>query len=194
MKRVFVSKSVEACALEGAQAAGRDIHNHHTTLVQQEAREWQLQAEFAERTGIWCPKPAREWLEHLLVHHGFTVKQLARSWRNNSIGWSARSNTYCINAPRLEGTFLSALSLFCLYAVIEALVKFYTNTESGWLWDGVEALLQIASSMVLFTVMVGPLLQSRRTALAVRRACKQGMIDTSTPGNNEGETHDQNLS
>lgn len=168
-----MSESVKACALEGAQAAGRDIHNHHTTLVQQDAREWQLQAEFAERTGIWCPKPAREWLEHLLQHHGFTVQQLARSWRNNSIGWSAQRNAYCINAPWLEGAFLSGLSLFCLYAVIEALVKFYTSTEPRWLWDGVEALIQIVASIGLFTVMVGPSLQSRRTALAVRRACRQ---------------------
>jgi hypothetical protein len=62
--------------IEGGVAL-RDVHN--TTIYPAALPmkpESQLQAEFAARTGVWCPKGAREWFEELLDQDGFTVREL----------------------------------------------------------------------------------------------------------------------
>lgn len=64
--------------------------------------EFQLQKEFAEQTGIWCGKPAREWLECLMDKHGFTGRELGTSWRGGSIGWMDAENRPRISTPLVE--------------------------------------------------------------------------------------------
>lgn len=98
------------------QAAGRDIHNHHQAMVVLAAppappvpTESQLQAEFAQRTGIWCSRPARQWLEQLLEHHGFTVRELEVCWKARSIWWDKKRNSHRIAAPWVESLLAYAM-------------------------------------------------------------------------------------
>lgn len=80
------------------QVAGRDIIN------EAKRPESQLQAEFAEHTGIKkCPKPAREWLEDLLERNAFTISELAVSWKTGAIGWNEKKN-----APRMHTDWIDA--------------------------------------------------------------------------------------
>ncbi|MEG0051666.1 MAG: hypothetical protein RR715_00240 [Comamonas sp.] len=94
--------------------------NQYTSVAQFPERrpESQLQAEFAQRTGIWCPRPARQWLEHLMEHHHFTGRELAASWKAGSIGWNADLDTKRINTPWLEAALayglVAMLGLCCL--------------------------------------------------------------------------------
>ncbi len=116
-----MGKWVSASGQDG-QAAGRDIHNSHAFVVlaaPSTPREAQLQAEFAQQTGIAnCPKAAREWLETLLEQHGFTARELAISWNAKSISWDKEHNKPRVCTPWLEAAFaylvVSVLGLWCL--------------------------------------------------------------------------------
>jgi hypothetical protein len=88
----------------GGQAAGRDINNVNLHLGPPKP-ESQLQVEFAQLTGIWCPKPAREWLESLMEHHRFTARELVVSWKAGSIGWNADKDTKRVITPWIEAVF-----------------------------------------------------------------------------------------
>lgn len=91
-------------ASSGGQAAGRDIRNLSIHIASPKP-ESQLQAEFARRTGIWCSKPAREWLEDLMENHRFTVKELAVAWKAGSLGWHTQKDAQKIVTPWIEAVF-----------------------------------------------------------------------------------------
>lgn len=120
---------------DGSQAAARDISNHtfHSTFKHQttvihlpERRpESQLQADFEACTGIWCRKEAREWLEVLLEHHGFTVRELSLAWRAKSLNWDSKAGAPIIQTPLIEaigGWALVALVITLLLTVCSAWV------------------------------------------------------------------------
>ena len=140
-----MDKEINVSASDGGQAAARDINENTTAGVDVESisggtniignqgeikvqigaprahrparrkTESQLQAEFAQRTGIWCPKPAREWLEGLMEHHQFTSRELAASWSAGSIGWNARKNEERVVTPWVEAAFA-----YCVVAGLAA--------------------------------------------------------------------------
>ena len=146
--------------------------NQYTALVQLAERrpESQLQTEFAQRTGIWCPKPAREWLEHLMENQRFTVRELAVSWKAGSIGWSAEQDARRINTPWLEAVFayglVAVLGIYCL-AMAVPLIRSGTD---GAQWAMAAAYgfcaIYLGTCWMAHRFMLWP----RRVALRVRRA------------------------
>jgi hypothetical protein len=54
----------------------------------QQTPESHRQAAFAAHTQIHCNRPARETLEWLMEHHGFTRKELMNAWKCNTVFWS----------------------------------------------------------------------------------------------------------
>jgi len=169
---------------EGSQAAARDIKNntihnnikHETTVIQLPERrpESQLQAEFASRTSIWCPKDARLWLEDLMENQGFTVRELALAWNAKSIGWNAKTGERNINTPWVE-----AFSGWTLVALVTTLLL-----SVSLVWILSPAPRSIAADLSVFgagTVYLGmvwlvcrTMLWPRRVAVRVRRAASNG--------------------
>lgn len=167
-----MTQQFNAC-VEGGVAA-RDVHNiahQHQTLVRFPDRkpESQLQAEFALRTGIWCPKAAREWLESLLNDDGFTVRELSRSWRAGSLGWDARTNERRISTPWFE--------LFGAAFLMVAILSLFLVTFLVWATTPIPR--SIAADVTLFGIgfvtmgtmwlVEWQMLRPRRIALRVRR-------------------------
>lgn len=163
-----MSENVRVCAFEGAQAAGRDIHNH-MTLVQREVRESQLQAEFAERTGIWCSRTAREWLEHLMEHHGFVARELAQAWQAGSLSWDVKRDTPRFSTPWLESGFAwGVLTVAGLYVLMMVVLALGARAEKQGL-----AMLMLGGFLMLFVLLFACInrfmLRPRRVALRARR-------------------------
>lgn len=65
--------------------------------------ETDLQTEFAEKVGIWCPRPARQIIGPLIGE--FTPRELRIAWNANSIFWSTRSNEIRVSTPWIEAAF-----------------------------------------------------------------------------------------
>lgn len=160
--------------------AGRDIHNH-TTVVAPLPTESQLQSEFAQRTGIWCPKPAREWLEHLLDAHAFTVRELRSSWKANSIGWSAEHNQRRINTPKLEAVFIHAVVWLALAASADAVMRLFGDDAKDNLWRMAAVAAEVAFYLVCFMQFTTQMLAPRRVALRVARVCANCHRSQSSP-------------
>jgi|GEM_PF-3157440 len=153
--------------------AGRDVNHHHnnrTTVLQftQQKPESQLQSEFARRTGIWCPKPAREWLESLMADHQFTARELAVSWKAGSIGWHAETNEKRIVTPWIEAAFVYLMGLMALPVI--AIFVFWTFAPTVIKPGNALALFALACSWVLIGLMVNRFMwQPRRVAQRIRR-------------------------
>jgi hypothetical protein len=165
-----------------SQVAGQDVTNnvshninttikHETTVMQFPERrpESQLQAEFAARTGIWCPKDAREWLESLLEHEGFTVRDLSMAWSAKSVGWNAKTGERSINTPWIEavgGWFLVTLVTVLLLSV--SLSWVLAPSPRTFAAD-----LAVFGAGAVYLVMVWLVCRSmlwpRRTAMRIRR-------------------------
>jgi len=159
--------------------ASRDIKNntintsirHQTTVIHLAERrpESQLQAEFAARTGIWCPKEAREWLEDLLEHHGFTVRELSMAWSAKSIGWNAKTGARTINTPWIE-----ALGGWAMVALVTILLL---SVSVAWALSSaprsIAADLSVFGAGAVYLGMVWmvcrTMLWPRRVAMRVRR-------------------------
>ena len=167
-----MSKEINVSASEGGQAAVRDINNHNTTILQfpQLKPESQLQAEFAQRTGIWCPKPAREWLEHLMEHHRFTARELTVAWKAGSIGWNAEEDTKRVSTPWIEAMFgYSMVGIMGIYFLTLALQWIFTP-EAKNKWVAMAAvygvgLLYLGICWMSYRFMLWP----RRIAIKVRK-------------------------
>lgn len=147
--------------------AGRDVIINTAA----EKRESQLQAEFAERTGIWCPKSAREWLEKLLEEHGFTVRELKVAWGNSSIGWHAAKNEKRITTHWVEPLFAWTMGgVMTLYVLIYGLKA----VQADWsapnvrltMWGGAAliAAVYLGTCWMLSRFILWP----RRVAIRVR--------------------------
>lgn len=110
--------------VDQGQGAGRDVNNnqHYTVLhLPEQKPESQLQSEFAKRTGIWCPKPAREWLEYLMEEHRFTAKELGIAWKAGSLGWNADKDERRIITPLIEAIFAYGIGIaitICSLAIV----------------------------------------------------------------------------
>lgn len=150
--------------------ARRDIVNHTTVVHMPERRpESQLQTEFAQRTGIWCPKPAREWLEHLMEDHHFTVRELARAWKAGSIGWNADKDAKRIVTPWIEAAFAYGMAgiMSIYFFVLAAELVFGASSEKKWamaLFYGI-GLVYVGMCWMLNRFMLWP----RRVAMRIKR-------------------------
>jgi hypothetical protein len=80
----------------------------HCPLAHQEP-ESKRQAEFADATGIWCPKEARDVFEHLMAAHSFTAKELGRAWES-TVKWDRRSRELRVSTPWAD--LIAGYSLF----------------------------------------------------------------------------------
>lgn len=87
----------------GQVVQAESLHQYASTVAA--TPESQLQVEFAQRTGIWCPKPARMWLEDLMEHHHFTARELAVCWKAGPIGWNANQNVPRISTSLAGSVF-----------------------------------------------------------------------------------------
>ena len=118
--------------------AGRDnIHteNHRTTVLQihGEKPESQLQSEFAQRTGIWCPRLVRETFEWLMENHGFTARELCMAWRANSLSTDANRQQIKIITPWFEAVFgWTMLALVALFFLLLAVPLIFNNDHHNW--------------------------------------------------------------
>lgn len=147
--------------------AGRDV----IIKTLESKPESQLQAEFAERTGIWCPKSAREWLESLLAEHGFTVRELRLAWGNSSIGWHATKNEERITTHWFEAffawTMAGVLTLYVLVYALNALTADWSAADLRWKMS-LGALVLIVVYMGTCWMLSRFILLPRRVAIRVR--------------------------
>ena len=159
------------------------IHNnfkHETTVFQLPERrpESQLQTEFAERTGIWCPKDARLWLEGLMEHHGFTVRELSMAWSAKSLGWNAKTGMRAITTPWIE-----AFGAWAMVALVTALLL---SVSVAWIASSaprsLAADLSVFGAGAVYMGMVWlvcrTMLWPRRIAIRVRRAVSHSPHET----------------
>lgn len=168
----------QATASRGGQAATRDINNYNLFPSLSSKRESQLQKEFAENTGIWCPKPAREWLEGLMEHHRFTAKELYNAWKSGSIGWSATEDHKRIVTPVSEAIFA--------YSVVIVTAIFFLT--SSWQWWGTKGSGDMAKFIGMATVYLGScwtinrfMLTPRRIAQRIRRISQGAQVYLEPP-------------
>ncbi len=161
------------------QVAAGDIKNstinatirHETTVIQLPERrpESQLQAEFAARTGIWCPKPARLWLEDLMEHHDFTARDLSMAWSAKSLGWCANTGERTINTPWIEAA--GGWAMVALVTVLLLTVSITWAVSSAP--RSVVADLSVLGAASVYLGMVWlvcrTMLWPRRIAMRVRR-------------------------
>lgn len=153
--------------------AGRDVkvEHHNTTVLQfpQLKPESQLQAEFAQRTGIWCPKPAREWLEHLMENHQFTARELVVSWKAGSIGWNAEKDTKRTITPWIEAAIAYGMVGFIglYFLAVAGHVIWGSGADNKW---GMAVVYGIGAMYVGMCWMANRfMLWPRRVAQRVRR-------------------------
>lgn len=163
---------------DGSQAAARDISNHtfhstfkHQTVIQLPERrpESQLQAEFAARTGIWCPKEAREWMEDLLEHHGFTAPELAIAWNAKSLGWNAKTETRNINTPWIEAAGGWALVGLVAALLLSVCVAWLLASAPRSIAADLSVFGALAVCMGMVWLVFRSMLWPRRVAMRVRR-------------------------
>lgn len=99
--------------------AGRDVVIH----AAQPPREWQVQATFAEATGIHCPAQAREVLEDLIANHGFTARELKQAW-GTSLKWDRATSALRVSTPLatliFSWAFFAVASLLFLSVALPA--------------------------------------------------------------------------
>lgn len=131
----------------GTQQQSQSQSQHTTVVIASDKKpESQLQQEFRQRTGISCGKPAREWLECLMEHHGFTARELGASWRGGSIGWDYDSNQRRISTPMTEAALARGIVAWAgLYALAMVLAILLVPPERN-----VVAILGATGAVTLF--------------------------------------------
>lgn len=67
--------------------------------------EWEKQLRFERAFKIECSKEAREWLEYLMEHRGFTCGELTRAYRYGSLRWNREEAQPEANTPLIEAIF-----------------------------------------------------------------------------------------
>ena len=179
MKSLGVNSEQVFEAPVGQVAAG-DIKNntvnatfrHETTVIHlPELRpESQQQAEFAARTGIWCPKAARLWLEDLMENHGFTARDLSVAWSAKSLGWNASTGERTINTPWIEAVGAWAMVAMVTTLLLSVGISWAISTAPR----SVAADLSVFGAAAVYLGMVWlvsrTMLSPRRIAMRVRRA------------------------
>lgn len=152
----------------GQVLQAQSVSQIHAVVQLPPPSEEQLQHDFAQRTGIDCNKHARAWLQQLMEHHGFTARELASSWKANSIGWDKERNAPRVCTPWLEAAFAylvaGVLGLWCLSMAVLSI------------WAGPDHLPTRMAVYALCLVYLGICwlvarftLWPRRVALRVRR-------------------------
>ncbi len=198
-----MDKKINVSASDGGQAAARDINENTTARVDvgsissgtniisnrgevkvqigaprahrtaRRKKESELQAEFAQRTGIWCPKPAREWLEWLMERQQFTAHELFISWKACSIGWNPHDGQPRIVTPRLEAPCAYVVTAISgLYLLLVAWSCFW-GAGSGSRWSVMIGCSTIGIFGLMCWFVNNQLLWPRRIALRVRQAMQK---------------------
>lgn len=128
--------------------------------------ESQLQAEFEQRTGIWCPRPAREWLELLMEKHCFTARELSVAWRAGSIGWNAEKDQKRVATPWPEAVLA--------YGAIGYIAAYFLLLAYHFVWgDGAEARWGIAMLYGVGAIYLGMCWMAYRFMLWPRRVAQR---------------------
>lgn len=92
-----------------------------------------LHADFAARTGIWCPVGAQEVFERLIADHGFTAPQLRAAWQTNSLVWSSDEDRLVIKTHWIESVSGYAfVVLMILYLLLQGGQAVVSDTASVW--------------------------------------------------------------
>jgi hypothetical protein len=133
--------------------------------------ESQLQAEFAQRIGIWCRREAREFLELLMRDHGFTGKDLAIAWKTDSLAWN--DDGPIIRTPLVEAVFgWSMFFAMTMYFIVFGVPLLFVRPVE------LNALAGFALSNLIFIgsawVVGRTILRPRRIALQVKRLLANG--------------------
>ncbi len=137
--------------------------------VPEKKPESQLQSEFAQRTGIWCPRHAREIFEWLMEHHGFTAKELRIAWKANSVLNDAERQSVKIITPALESVFAWFMAAFVsLYFLFFAFPLAMNGSRHDW-----RVAVTLAGGVVVYFglmwVIAHNFLIPRRIAVRVRK-------------------------
>ena len=128
------------------------------------------QAEFAETTGIWCPKEAREQLERLMDEDGFTVRELYSAWRADNLNWNREQGSLVVRVYWFEALFgYGSFGLMLLYYILQVGQIMLTGSEMGW--RGFLAFLAASIIYLGLAYTVGRfMLWPRRVAIRVNQA------------------------
>ncbi|NMG29336.1 hypothetical protein [Aromatoleum evansii] len=158
--------SVRGINLSGNASVGQIIHGPIEPVSQ--APESQLQAEFYRHTGIWCPREARELFEDLMKNNAFTARELAVSWRANSLRWEDEAKKVSIVVPMLEAVSGWAMvGVMLIYFLTQAVPLIFAK-------GGLENMTAFAAGVVMYLgsawMVARFILWPRRVAMRVRRA------------------------
>lgn len=161
--------------------ASRDIIYQYGVVSQPEQPESKLQADFYKHTGIWCPKGAREALEHLMEHHGFTSRELLIAWRAGSLQWKEEESHLAVLTPLIEALFSWGM---CLASAL-----FYTGYGLSFAFRTQLHDWRPAAGLVVATaVFGGAMYMSGRFFLWPRRIAKRVIRSIRKDVNNPGKT------
>lgn len=132
------------------QVAGRDINNHGKVIFAAfpQKPESQLQEEFYRRTGIWCPRSAREDFEWLMATQNFTARELERAWRYRFLIWALKEQCLRANLSRIDKPFAHmVLTLVSFMLLVPAVLQVFMNPDQP-------AFVAIAGSFAAFVLLL----------------------------------------
>lgn len=134
-----------------------------------EPSESQLQAEFAERTGVWCPRQAREVFERLMECHNFTAPEIARVW-GDTVTWDKISNELRIRISILDlftafGLFIALLLFYFIWTVPTVIANRHPSASDWGMWF-VTSMMYMAGMYFVRRYYIVP----RRVAIRINKA------------------------
>lgn len=100
----------------------QQIINHAPQPTVEKKSEHDLQREFKEKTGIDCPKEARNFLNDLLENHNFTIRQLRWAWLCKSIEFDNKTNKVKSNWTVANAVWKWFLLSFVMIAMISVML------------------------------------------------------------------------
>lgn len=131
--------------------------------------ESQLQEEFYRRTGIWCPRSAREDFEWLMKEKNFTSRDLERAWRYRFLIWALNNQRLGANLSRIDKPFAHlVVTLISFMLLLPAILQVFQNPDQP-------VFAGIAGSIAAFVMLLMgwfeySLFRPRRVAIRVQTA------------------------
>lgn len=89
--------------------------------------EAQLQHQFAQATGAWCPRGAREAFEELMAHEGVTADQVGRAWNKAFVGWNTQAQHLRVYGGWFERVFTVALDVLAFIPLVALVLNLWSR-------------------------------------------------------------------
>ncbi|MDR1351464.1 MAG: hypothetical protein LBJ59_11960 [Zoogloeaceae bacterium] len=140
-----------------------------------ETTESKRQAAFYRNTGIWCPKPAREFFEFLMDRYSLTVKQLKNAWSAGAVAWDIDEGVPIVRTMRVANIVVKFFVCFLMFYFVLLVLYAASFLQHGAVYT---AFMTMAVS--LFCVMWvadNSFFRPRRTALRVQKIIDQNQVE-----------------